>query len=125
MGALGAVIAAFLLRDASALPFAFLLGIGLAFLWAAIPAALKIWRGVNEVISTMMLNWTAYWLVIMAVSTVFANPLQPEESVKTPEAARLTPLMPGTDLTVAVPIAYIVAVLVHIFMIAFGGTGFP
>ena len=116
MGALGAVIAAYFARSLAALPLAFAIGLALAVLWSAVPAVLKMWRGVNEVVSTIMMNWVAYWTVIMAVSTVFANPLQPEESVKTPEAARLTPLIPGTDFTVAVPVAYIVASLMYIFL---------
>jgi simple sugar transport system permease protein len=116
MGALGAVVAAYLARDVLALPLAVLLGLVFAAAWSAVPALLRSWRGVNEVVSTIMMNWTAYWLVIMAVSTVFANPLQPEESVKMPEAARLTPLFPGTDLTLAVPLAYLTAVLIYVFL---------
>ncbi|ABP51146.1 MULTISPECIES: ABC transporter permease [Pyrobaculum] len=116
MGALGAVAAAYLLGGPAVLPLAFAMGLFLAVLWSSVPAVLKIWRGVNEVISTIMMNWVAYWVTIMAVSTVFANPLQPEESVKVPEPARLTPLVPGTDFTAAVPIAYAAAFLVLIFL---------
>jgi len=116
MGALGAVLAAYLVKGWAALPLALLTGISLAVAWAVVPALLKSLRGVNEVVSTIMMNWIAYWLSIMAVSTVFANPLQPEESVKTPPEARLTPLVPGTDLTLAVPIAYAVAALVYVFL---------
>jgi len=36
-------------------------------LWALIPALLKIWRGVHEVISTIMLNWIAFHLVMYLV----------------------------------------------------------
>ncbi|ACB40568.1 ABC transporter permease [Pyrobaculum neutrophilum] len=116
MGALGAVAASYLARNAAALPLAVALGVALAVAWSAVPALLRIWRGVNEVISTIMMNWVAYWLVIMLVSTVFVNPLQPEESIKTPEEARLQPLVAGTDLTLAVPLAYAAAVLTYIFV---------
>ncbi|MEM0484316.1 MAG: ABC transporter permease [Pyrobaculum sp.] len=116
MGALGAVIAAYLARDVAALPLAFGLGLALAVLWSALPALLKLWRGVNEVVSTIMMNWIAYWIVIMAVSTALSNPLQPEESVKMPEAARLTPLIPGTDFTLAVPLAYGTAAVIFVFL---------
>jgi len=33
-------------------------------LWALLPALLKIWRGVHEVISAIMLNWIAFYLVM-------------------------------------------------------------
>ena len=116
IGALGAVVASYIFKDFMALPIAFVLGVGLAVAWSLAPAVLKTSRGVNEVISTIMMNWIAYWLAIMAVSTVFANPLQPEESVKTPEQARLTPLLPGTDFTLAVPISYLFVLLVYMFI---------
>ncbi|ABL87652.1 nucleoside ABC transporter membrane protein [Pyrobaculum islandicum DSM 4184] len=116
MGALGAVVAAYITKSSLALPLALFIGLTLACVWSLVPALLKIWRGVNEVITTIMMNWIAYWVVIMAVSTVFTNPLQPEESIKTPEPARLTPLVAGTDLTAAVPLSYIIALFVYIFV---------
>lgn len=113
MGALGAAVAAYIAAGFEALPLAFFLGVSFAVAWSLTPALLKAWRGVNEVVSTIMTNWIAYWLAIMAVSTTLANPLQPEESVKMPESARLSPLVAGTDLTMAVPIAYLVAVTIY------------
>ncbi|MEM1663733.1 MAG: ABC transporter permease [Pyrobaculum sp.] len=115
IGALGAALAAYLFQGAEALPLAFFIGISLAITWSLTPALLRTWRGVNEVVSTIMTNWIAYWLTIMAVSTILANPTQPEESVKMPESARLLPLIWGTDFTLAVPIAYATAVFVYIF----------
>ncbi|MFN3804648.1 MAG: ABC transporter permease [Pyrobaculum sp.] len=116
MGALGAVAAAYLAKDFTALPLAVLFGVALASAWALAPAVLKALRGVNEVVTTIMMNWTAYWLAIMLVSTAFYNPRQPEESIKAPEAARLTPLVAGTDFTAAVFIAYIAAIAAYLVM---------
>lgn len=101
LGALGAVAAAYLFRGPLALPAAVAFGVGLAAAWASAAAALKIKRGVNEVISTIMLNWMAYWLVIMLASTAFANPQRAEETVHFPAQARLAPLTPTADLSAA------------------------
>lgn len=114
MGALGAVLASYLAGDWRALPLSFIMGTALAIAWALIPATLRAFRGVNEVVSTIMMNWTAYWLVVMSVSTQLANPLQPEESVKVPEAARMGPLIPGTNLTASVPLSIAAAVVAYL-----------
>lgn len=42
-------------------------GMFFGFLWAIIPALLKIWRGVHEVISTIMLNFIAFYLAMELV----------------------------------------------------------
>ncbi len=113
MGALGAVMAAYLVKTALALPLSFLLGVSLAVAWALIPALLRISRGVNEVVSTIMMNWIAYWLVIMEAATTFSNPAQPSETIKFPPPARLTPLIPGTSLTAGFFLAVAVALAVY------------
>ena len=38
-------------------------GIIAGALWAAIPGLLKALFNVNEVVSSIMMNWTAYWIV--------------------------------------------------------------
>ncbi|MFP3191884.1 MAG: ABC transporter permease [Thermoproteus sp.] len=113
MGALGAVIASYLAASALALPLSFVIGISLAVAWAMVPALLKVYRGVNEVVSTIMMNWIAYWLVIMEASTTFSNPMQPSETIKMPPSARLTPLVPGTSLTAGFFVAVVAALLVY------------
>ncbi|CCC81763.1 ABC transporter permease [Thermoproteus tenax] len=113
MGALGAVIASYFFAGLLALPLSFIIGIGLAVLWALVPALLRTTRGVNEVVSTIMMNWIAYWLTIMEASTTFSNPMQPSETIKTPPQARLTPLLPDTSLTASFFIAVAAALLVH------------
>ncbi|HET9451000.1 MAG TPA: ABC transporter permease, partial [Aggregicoccus sp.] len=67
---LSAVVGAQLeLPAALHLPLALLAGAVGGALYALVPAALKLWRGVHEVITTIMLNWVAVslidnWLVV-------------------------------------------------------------
>ncbi|MEZ0248224.1 MAG: ABC transporter permease [Thermoproteus sp.] len=116
MGALGAVLAAYMSRSWTALPLAFALGLALAVAWSLVPAFLKVKRGVNEVVSTIMMNWIAYWLVILLVSTTLANPNQPSESVEMPASARLPPLVPGSLLTPGIAMSYALALLVYFYL---------
>jgi len=73
-------------------------------LWGLIPALLKHFIGVNEVISTLLLNPIAsvmvnlVWLPSVAVS------------------ARLPPLIPSTKLSIGVFIALIAALLIYLFL---------
>jgi simple sugar transport system permease protein len=42
--------------------------------WGFIPGALKAWRGAHEVVTTIMLNSTAYLLLNLVASTTFKDP---------------------------------------------------
>jgi ABC-type uncharacterized transport system permease subunit len=86
-------------------------------LWAAAPALLRARFGVLEVITTIMLNFVAEYLVGFLVQ----GPLQ--ESAHTypktdpiAAAARLAPLAPGTRLSWAFPLAVLLAVLLWVFL---------
>jgi len=106
MGALGAVIAASLtLPDPLYLPLEFLIGVGLAVLWSLIAALLKVWRNVNEVVSTIMLNWTAFWIVEYSRVYVYPDPVDASKTIRIPKPGRLPLLIPGTELSAALLIA--------------------
>ncbi len=51
-------------------------------------AALRVYRGVNEVITAIMLNWTLYYLTIYLITNKFYNPVAPQESINVPPSAR-------------------------------------
>ena len=73
-------------------------------LWGLVPAFLKQIIGVNEIISTLLLNPIAsilvglLWLPPVAVSS------------------RLSPLIPSTKLSMGIFIALMAAILVHVFL---------
>ena len=58
-------------------------------LWAAVPGFLKALFNVHEVVSTIMMNWIAYWTVYYLVPAWFKGPFLETESMKIPEAASL------------------------------------
>jgi len=53
--------------------FCILVAMVIGGLWALLPAVLKLYRGVSEVISTIMLNYIAYGLLAFLFSEVFAQ----------------------------------------------------
>ena len=72
IGAVAATwIALFLMPDAPSyvvIPCMFILGFFLAGLWALIPATLRAYLDINEIITTLMMNYIAYFLVAYLAS---------------------------------------------------------
>ena len=93
-------------------------------IWALIPAQLKVTRGVNEVISTIMLNYVALYLVSLMVD---GGPLQ-EASGRGPQSERLVAwvflprLFPPHRIHLGIVIAVLLAVLLTflLFRTTFG-----
>jgi simple sugar transport system permease protein len=69
-------------------------------LWALIPALLKAFRGVHEVVTTIMMNYIAINISAYAVTTdgPFASKTQPSATEKVPLDAHLAVIAPGTRL---------------------------
>jgi ABC-type uncharacterized transport system permease subunit len=72
------------------------IAITVGVLWASIAGILKVTRGVNEVISTIMLNFIAVGLTAFLVAEFFRNPDVDlvAETKKLPASATLPPLNP-------------------------------
>ncbi|WP_404469206.1 ABC transporter permease [Sutcliffiella horikoshii] len=90
-------------------------------LWAFIPGFLKAKFNVHEVVSTIMMNWIAYWTVYYAVPAYFKGEFLETESKKLPEAASLrTPILSemfdGSYINLGLFIAAI-AVIIFSFII--------
>jgi general nucleoside transport system permease protein len=66
-----------------------LMGILGGALWAFIPGLLKAKFNVHEVVSTIMMNWVAYWTVYYVVPGYFKGEFLETESRKLPDAATL------------------------------------
>lgn len=84
-------------------------------LWALIPAVLKVLFRAQEVLTTIMLNYIAIYLSSMVISGPWADPIAP----KTRDvigAAYLPTFLPGTRLTLAVPLAFACAGLLWVLM---------
>ncbi|MEM0441087.1 MAG: ABC transporter permease [Candidatus Caldarchaeum sp.] len=83
----------------------------IAGLWSLPVAVLKITRGVHEVVSTIMLNWVAFWLVTYLITYQLADPARAERAVPVQETARYTVI--GASLTTVFPVVIALAILVY------------
>ncbi len=101
MGAFGVVIASSFAGIPAPLEVLaiILVGIGFALMWSAIPAALKVYREVNEVVVTIMLNYIALGVADYTIFKYFPNPSDATKSIVVPAYARIPLLMPNTSLS--------------------------
>ena len=124
MGALAAVCIAYF-----ALPPGIHHLVGLLFaatagaLWSLVPAALKLLRGVSEVISTIMFNWIARWLGLYLTLNILVDPIRSEKSVSIPTSARLPVLVEGTSLSYGIFVSVAFALVIY-FLLWHTATGY-
>lgn len=113
LGAIGAVLPATMLPEGLGillLPISIISGALFGAFWGLIPALLKLWRGANEIIVTLMMNFIGIYLVKYLVQ----GPLQPagsdfNMSAKIAKGAMLPVLFSGTRLHAGVLLALLVA----------------
>ncbi|MCL4425302.1 MAG: ABC transporter permease [Firmicutes bacterium] len=99
-----------------ALLAALLAGLLGGLLWGAIPGYLKATRGFNEVITTILLNYIAIWLVSYFVHGPMKEPGWNPQSRAVFEAARLPILDPRSGLNLGIVIAILTAFLVYLLL---------
>jgi len=118
MGALFAVWAgtAFHLPAGLHLLVALTFGVAGGVLWAAIPGYLNARRGLNEVITTILMNYIAVWLVAYMVRYPLREPGWNPQTAQVLEGARLPILVQGTSLHAGILLALVAAFLVHILL---------
>jgi len=92
-------------------PLCFLAGAAGGAAWALIAGWLKAFYGANEVITTIMLNYIAFFGVNYLVSGPLHGSTPAPETAPIAATAVLHPLIAGTRLTVAFPLAVAAAVL--------------
>lgn len=86
-------------------------------LWAFVPGILKAKFNVNEVVSSIMMNWTAYWIVYYAVPAYFKGESLETESRLISETASLktawmTKLFDGSYINLGIFIGIIAVIVV-------------
>jgi simple sugar transport system permease protein len=90
-------------------------------IWGAIPGALKAYAGVNEILSTIMLNIVAIQLMNYLLRGPMIDPIEKEGS-RIPQTERLTDnaalptLIEGTRLHLGVVIAVVAAIIVYFIL---------
>ncbi|WEK55412.1 MAG: ABC transporter permease [Candidatus Cohnella colombiensis] len=85
--------------------------------WAFIPGLLKAKYNVHEVVSSIMMNWVAYWTIYYMVPAYFKGESLETESRKLPEAASLkvhwlTDMFSGSYINLGLFVAVIVVIVV-------------
>jgi general nucleoside transport system permease protein len=124
-GALFGTLAALGLGDVPRpvlLPLVLLAGMVGGGLWGAIPGALKAYLGVNEILSTIMLNIVAVQVVTYLLRGPLIDPAQEATGARIPQTERLSPnadlpiLLGGTRLHLGVVIAVGMAVAAWVFL---------
>lgn len=105
------------LPKALLVPLVILVGFAAGALWALVPGLLKAKFNVHEVVSTIMLNWTAYWVVYNAVPAYLkgayleteSRPLPPEATLR---VNGLTDLFGGSYINLGFFLAVIMVIVV-------------
>ncbi len=85
-------------------------------LYGVIAGWLRVSRGVNEVISTIMLNWIAYYLVNYLTTYYFYNPSRPYETPAIDDSARIPSLFAGTTLSYTFFISIMIAIFFYVIL---------
>ncbi|HDD69486.1 MAG TPA: ABC transporter permease [Candidatus Korarchaeota archaeon] len=80
--------------------------------WGWLAGILKTKRKVNEVVSTIMLNWIAFYIVNYVSTYHLFDPAAPYKTTYVLESSRFPPLVKGTSLTADFILALIIAIVV-------------
>lgn len=97
-------------------------GLAAGALWAGIPGFLKAWGGVNEILSTIMMNQIATYLLIVLLTGPLKDPKALAESAnivqsaQVPQSAWLPLIVPRTPFHLGAVIAVIIAIVVWFFL---------
>ncbi len=121
IGALGATLVAIAFPNLPApihLPLSLLAGFIGGGIWGAIPGWMRAVKGLNEIITTIMLNYIGFW----TVSYLVHGPLKDPDSygyawtIKVPVSARLPIIHEVARVNLGLVVALIVAALVHFLL---------
>jgi simple sugar transport system permease protein len=119
MGAIGAMLPYLAFGDIgpALLPLAILSGALCGALWGVIPAVLKLWRGADEIIVTLLMNFIAIYFVKYLVQ----GPMRPEGSTfnmsaQLPREGVFLPLIEGTRLHLGVVLAIVIAIAIWVVL---------
>ena len=124
-GALLSTVTALALPDLPSvilIPMVLLAGVIGGGFWGAIPGALKAYLGVNEILSTIMLNIVAIQVMNYLLRAPLIDPLEIQRGTRIPQTERLSEnadlpiLIAGTRLHLGVVVALLASVLAWVFL---------
>jgi simple sugar transport system permease protein len=110
LGALASLLIAYVTGNSL---LSILTGMAAGGILSALIALIKVKRGVNEVVTSIMFNWIIYFSLLYLISTYLFDPLMPYQSVSVPRTARIEYLR---IRQFSIPIIFPVAVLTSLAM---------
>lgn len=118
LGALGAAAVAGGIALPAGLHLAAATAAGMFFgvVWTIPVAVLKIWRGVHEVITTIMLNWVAHFFVIYTVLYILRYPGYVVRTAPALPTARYSVLIGEATLTTVIFVAIAFCILTYVLL---------
>lgn len=94
----------------------FLLSAGVAVLWSLLPALLRAYQGVNEIITTLMMTFLGTSLANVLVKLVFLDPKTTVPQTRTLPVEDRLPRLFGTTVSSGLILGIIAVIAVHIMM---------
>jgi ABC-type uncharacterized transport system permease subunit len=88
------------------------------FLWGALAGALRAYRGLNEIITTIMLNFVAFWINAYLVKGPLKDPksIGYDWSPPLPDSARIPELIEGSRISSGIIVALLAALVVYVVL---------
>jgi len=108
----GALAGLYVAVETGSLVMALLAGALVGTLLVGLAGLLRVRLGVNEVLSTIMINWIVYWVFLYIVITRLTDPMYPQKTVSVPATARI----PWLPISYGVPGTIIVSAIVALGM---------
>ena len=87
-----------------------------AMLWSLLPAMLRAWQGVNEIITTLMMSFLGVSLANVFIKLVFLDPGTTVPQTRTLPVADRLPRLWDTTVTSGLVFGLIAIILVHLMM---------
>ncbi len=117
MGAIAATWISMLLQDFTPWPIitviAFFLSLGVGGIWGGIAGYLKAKMGINEVVTTVMMNWLAFKLLQWLLRGPLKNPESEMWPMSPPIKAEMPIVIPGTRLHLGFVVSILAAYAVY------------
>jgi simple sugar transport system permease protein len=99
-----------------ALVMSFILSATVAVIWSLLPALLRAYQGVNEIITTLMMTFLGTSLANVLVKLVFLDPSTTVPQTRTLPVADRLPRLFGTTVSSGLIMGIIVVIAVHVMM---------
>lgn len=99
-----------------ALILCMIIGAAVGAAWSLLPALLRAYQGVNEIITTLMMTFLGVSLANVLVKLVFLDPSTPVPQTRTLAVEDRLPKLFGTHVSIGVAIGLVVVILVHLVM---------